>query len=250
MPESVTVVLAMRDPISRRRTRGLLEAQPGVTVVAECASGVETVDSICAHSPSVVLLDAGMPDLDALAIVERVGAYEMPAVIFLTRLDRGLLRKLELHGLSYLLESFDDRRLVDVFRRAVRQTEPRAQAGVRRRLARLLAGDEVGSMERRIPVRSAGRTQYVELDDVRWVEGAGAFSRLHLDDRTHVVKATLDELADRFPDGFVRIHSTLVRTSEVAEIQRGDGGVALVTLRDGRHLRVSERSGPEIVAAG
>ena len=246
MAGSVTVALSVHDPSTRRRLRQLLESLPDVNVVAECSAGAHTVDAIWQHEPTVLVLDAQMPDIDGFAVVERVGVEAMPALVFLTRMDRPTLHTLELHGVNYVLEPYDEDRFVEALRRAVRQSEPRALEGVRRRLARMLAGDEEGSRQRRIDVRGAGRPHFVELDDVRWVEGAGAFSRLHLDDGTHIVKATLEELADRFADGFVRIHSTLVRTSEVAEIRRTDDGQALVMLRDGRHLRVS-KAGPEVV---
>jgi two-component system LytT family response regulator len=247
MPFSVDVVLSVHDPACRRRLRALLESAQPARIVAECSTGELTVEAIHEHGPAVAVVDAQMPDVDGLAIVERVGVEVMPAVLFVTRLDHATLRALELHGLNYILEPFEDSRFLAAFRRAADQAEPRALAGVRRRLTRMLAGDEEGSMRRRIAVRSTGRPQFVELDDVRWVEGAGAFSRLHLDEGTHIVRATLDELAEHFPDGFVRIHSTLVRTSEVAEIQRTGAGDALVMLRDGRHLRVSEARRPEVV---
>jgi two-component system LytT family response regulator len=243
----ISVVVSVHDPAVRKRLRRLLESQVSVSVAAECAGGAHTVRAIRQHEPALVLLDAQMPDMNAFGIVEEIGADEMPSVVFITKLDRSVLRVLEVHGIAYLLQPFDDERFHSTFRRAVLQTEQRALAGVRRRLARMLAADEQGSKERRIPVRNAGKTQFVDLDDIRWVEGAGLFSRLHLDDRTHVVKVSLDALADQFADDFLRIHSTLVRSSEIAEIQRTGEGEARVTLRDGRHLRVSHDSPPEVV---
>ncbi len=250
MSGSAAVVLSSNDPTLRRRLRGLLDSQPSVRVAAECGTGAQTVDAVLEHAPTVVVLDVQLPDLDGLGIVERIGVEAMPTLVFLTRLEPVMLSVLELHGINYLVEPFNDEEFLSAFRRAVRQTEPRALAGVRRRLGRMLAGDESGSRERRIPVRNASNSQFVHLDDIRWVEGAGAFSRLHLDDRTHVVKATLDELTARFADDFLRIHSTLVRSSEIAEIQRTDGGEALVTLRDGNHLRVTSEPGFDVIQAG
>lgn len=227
----------------------MLEGLSAVRVAAECETGADVVDLIHEYQPSVALIDAQLPDMSALEIVEEIGAGAMPAVMFVTKVHSTLLRVFEVHGVSYLVQPFGEKRFRSELRRTVLQTEPRALAGVRRRLARMLAADEDGSRKRRIPVRNAGKTQYVDLDDIRWVEGAGSFSRLHLDDGTHVVKATLDALAERFADGFLRIHSTLVRSSEVAEIQRTEEGEALVKLRDGRSLRLSENAQPEVIQA-
>lgn len=249
MAAPISLVLAAHEPALRQRLRSLLEGLSVVRLAADCATGTDAVDLIREYQPAVVLIDAQLPDLSALEIVERVGADQMPAVMFVTKVDSTLLRVFEVHGLPYLVRPFGEKRFRAELRRTVFQTEPRALAGVRRRLERMLAADEEGSRERRIPVRNAGKTQYVDLDDIRWVEGAGAFSRLHLDDGTHVVKATLDALADRFADGFLRIHSTLVRSSEVAEIERTEEGEALVTLRDGRSLRLSADAQPEVIQA-
>ena len=92
-------------------------------------------------------------------------------------------------------------------------------------------------------------SQFVNLDDVTWIEGAGSFARLHLEDRTHVIEAGLDELAERFADDFVRIHSTLVRTSEIAEIQMTGEGESLVKLRDGRDIRLRRTERAQLLPA-
>ena len=249
MAGPVSVVVSVHDPLVRQRLRRLLERREFVSLAAECSSGAQTLSAVREHEPSLVLLDAQMPDLDAFRIVKEIGPEAMPSVVFLTNLDSSVLRVLEVHAIPYLLEPFDDERFDSTLRRAVLQTERRALAGVRRRLARMLAADEQGSKDRRIPVRTAGTMQYVDLDDIRWVEGAGSFSRLHLADRTHVVKVSLEGLADQFADDFVRIHSTLVRASEIAEIQRTGEGEALVTLRDGGHVRVSRNAHPEVIQA-
>ncbi len=249
MADTVSTVLCVHDPTLRRRLSGLLASEASVWVAAECASGAAAVEAVLDYQPELVLLDAQLPDMDVFEAVEAIGVASMPSVVFLTRLDSSLLRVFEVHGIPYLLQPFSDDRFRSALRRAMLRIEPRALAGVRRRLERMLAADEEGSRARRVPVRNAGKTQFVHLDDIRWVEGAGEFSRLHLDDRTHVVKASLDELADRFADGFLRIHSTLVRTSEVAEIERTDAGEALVKLRDGRQLVLSEDARPEVIPA-
>ncbi len=242
-----TVLLSVHKAPVRERVRELLAGYASVELVAECSSGAQTLLDMREHEPSVVLLDAQMPDSGAFGVVSEVGPEAMPSVVVLTEFDSAILRVLEVHAINYLLLPLDEERFHTAFARALRQTERRALAGVRRRLVRMLAADEEGSKERRIPVRNAGKTHFVDLDDIRWVEGAGTFARLHLDDRTHLLKADLDVLTERFADDFVRIHSILVRTSEIAEIQLTEDGDPLVKLRDGKQIRVSQSERPQIV---
>lgn len=235
-----SVLIAVAAEPSRRRLRDLLGRRPDVVCRGECGSAVEAVRAIREGAPDIVLLEVQLPDLDGFEVVRRVGAEAMPVVVFITSLDRRVLGVLEVHALDYLLEPFDDERFHAAVDRAARLAGQFARQGLARRLARLLAADEEGSRQRRVPVHSAGKIQFVPLDEVRWVEGAGSFARLHLyDGRTHLLRETLGELGERFADDFFRIHrSILVRSSEVSDIERSDDGVAVVRLRDGSELRV------------
>ena len=247
VPDLFTVILSIHETSVRERARALLAGYESVEVVAECTGGEQTLRLMREHEPSLVLLDAQMPEPGAFEIVNEIGPDAMPSVVFVTEFDSAILRVLAVHSINYLLLPFDEAHFQSALERALRQTEKRALAGARRRLARMLAADEEGSKERRIPIRNAGKVQFVDLDDIRWVEGVGTLARLHLDDRTHVIKAELDELAERFADDFVRIHSILVRTSEIAEILRSDDGDPLIKLRDGKHIRLTQGERPQVL---
>ena len=248
MGNPFTVLLSVHEESVRRRARTLVSGYDSVDLVAECTTAAHTLLAMREHEPSVVLLDAQMPDLDGFGIVGEIGPEAMPSVVFLSVFDSTILRVLEIHAINYLLLPLDEDRFHATFARALRQAEGRALAGVRRRLVRLLAADEEGSKERRIPVRNAGEAHYVDLDDIRWVESTGTFVRLHLDDRTHIIKVSLDHLAERFADDFVRIQSILVRTSEIAEIQLTNEGDSMVKLRGGNNIRLSRIQPPQVSA--
>lgn len=239
--EPRTVLVAVADPRMRQRLRDQLDRRHDVVFLAEAGEAEEAVRVLREIRPDIALLDVRLSGGDGFGVVKEVGAEEMPVVVFITALDSHALRALEVHALDYLLEPFDDDSFHAAIDRAMRYAARFALEGLGRRLQRLLDGDEEGSRERRIQVPSAGQVQYVPLDEVRWVEAAGSFARLHLyDGKTHLLRESLGTLAERFADGFFRIHrSTLVRSSEVAEIRRDDDGDALVVLRDGSELRVS-----------
>ena len=238
-----TVLVAVAEPRLRQRLRDQLARREDMLFLAETGEGAETVRLLRDDRPDIALLDVRLPGAEGFEVVERVGAAAMPIVVFVTPLDSHALRALEIHALDYLLEPFDDDTLHAALDRAMRFSSRLAFEGLGRRLERLLAGDEDGSRARRIAVKSAGKAQFVPLDEVRWVEGAGSYARLHLyDRRTHLLRQDLDELGKRFADDFVRVHrSTLVRSSEVAEILTEDEGDTRVLMRDGTELRVSRR---------
>lgn len=243
MVELPTVIVSTHEAPLRRRLRDLVEGHGGVESVRMCRTGAETVAALREQERAVSLLDVRLPDLRPTELVAEIDPASMPSTIFLTGFDGSLLRGFEIHALDYLMLPLDETRFQETFSRALGRSRGSSLAAVRRRLARWLAKDEEGSKSKRLPVPAAGRQQFIDLDDVRWVESTGRYARLHLDDRTHVVELGMDELAERFADDFARIHTVLVRSSEIEEIRMADGGDSVVRLRDGRriHLRPGER---------
>jgi DNA-binding LytR/AlgR family response regulator len=93
----------------------------------------------------------------------------------------------------------------------------------------------------RLPVRTGGRTVFVDLGAVDWLEAADNYVRVHVRQREYLVRDTLAALESQLdPDRFVRIHrSAIVPVDRVAEIRPTSHGDAELALRDGTRLSVS-----------
>jgi DNA-binding NarL/FixJ family response regulator len=66
------VVLADDHTLVRAGIRSLLERIPGIKVVGEADTGLESLALIGAHQPDVVLIDIAMPGLNGLDVATRV----------------------------------------------------------------------------------------------------------------------------------------------------------------------------------
>jgi DNA-binding NarL/FixJ family response regulator len=83
-----TVLVADDHPAFRSAARRLLEAE-GYAVVAEAATGGETIEMAGRVRPDMVLLDIGLPDLDGIAVAQRLtGEATAPAVVLTSSRDR------------------------------------------------------------------------------------------------------------------------------------------------------------------
>jgi hypothetical protein len=93
----------------------------------------------------------------------------------------------------------------------------------------------------RLLVEDDGRRVFVRTAEVDWVEAAKNYVRLHVGDRTHVLRTTLAALEQRLdPERFRRIsRSTLVNLDCVNELQPWFHGDAICILRSGVRLTVS-----------
>ena len=86
----IRVVVADDQALVRAGFRVLIDASPGLEVVAEAADGVEAVEASRLHRPDVVLMDIRMPNMDGLEATRHVlelGNEPPTRVLILTTFD-------------------------------------------------------------------------------------------------------------------------------------------------------------------
>jgi DNA-binding NarL/FixJ family response regulator len=67
----------------RRAMAAVVEQTDGFVVVAEAASGEESLEAAAAHGPDLVLMDVNLPGIDGLEATRRLRAGETPPVVLL-----------------------------------------------------------------------------------------------------------------------------------------------------------------------
>lgn len=246
---NIRVLIVDDEPVSRRRIRRFLAAEPDVEVIGEAASCYEAVRLIRAHDPEVVFLDIQMPKQDGFNVISEIGPKRMPLVIFVTAYDEHAVRAFEVHALDYVLKPFDGDRLRQAFARARAQLEMEAAADQRRDIASLLrsiGAQGSGAPARsdgRMMIKSHGRVHFISAAEIDWVEAAGNYIRLHIGPSSYLVRESLARLEERLDAArFVRIHrSALVNLDRVKEMRHWSSGEYLVVLADGTELKLSRR---------
>lgn len=252
------VVVVDDDDLSRRRIRDLLSDREGFRLAAECSSAEEALEAIRTERPDLLFLDIEMPEIDGYELLERLEAPR-PHVIVMTAHERYALRGFDENAVDFLLKPYDRRRFETALERGaerVRSAERDALLGRLREVVSEGAGPAAapapdgqpdgGRPLRKLVVRSQETKRLVDTADIRWIEAADYYARLHTATRSHLLRRSLSWLEEHLdPDRFVRIHrSSIVNVDHIREIVPWSGGSYNVRLADGTELRmVASRKG-------
>jgi len=110
-----TVVIADDEELFRSGLRMIVEAAPGIEVLAEAADGEQAVAQVRRLRPDVVLMDVQMPTVDGIEATRRISALDLPSrVLMLTTFgrDRYVFDALRAGASGFLLKSVPPAELV------------------------------------------------------------------------------------------------------------------------------------------
>ena len=214
----------------------------GVNVVAEAADTRTAEQLVETTQPDVIFLDVDMPFESGLELAARLMKATDPQVVFVTAHAEHALEAFELEATDYLLKPVSRARLMQCVQRLERDK--------RRKPARLEAGQDTSQIDgqtgltgylTRVMVKSGGRMQFLHLDEVRWIESADNYVRLHARSGSFLIRAKLAELELRLnPAKFIRIHRrTIVSVDAIKEFEPWASGELIVVLHDKTKLKLS-----------
>ena len=169
----------------------------------------------------LLLLDLNLHGRDGMQLLASTVAGSFHTIIVSANTEQAL-RAFEYGVIDFIAKPFSRERLEQALQRVI-DREGRA-AGAAKFLA----------------VRKLGKVELVEIDRVLYVEGAGAYAELVLEDgRRELHDKTLEKLHALLPPVFERIHkSYVVRWSAVKTLHAQEGSHYEVELRNGLRLPV------------
>lgn len=233
MTLALRVLVCDDELIARRRAARLLSEQPGVEVVAECASGGEVLARLAAEDVDLVVLDIHMPGMTGLETALQM-PEDRPYLIFLTAHPEHAVAAFDVGATDYLVKPVDEVRLKKALDRARRQLD--APLGRD-------AHDAAAPLAR---LAIATRTGVVLLgpDEVTHAVFDGQLVTVHTRDRAILSESTLQELEQRLSaPHFERVHRrAIVNLLHVERLEPVLSGGYVARIAGGKSVDVSRQA--------
>lgn len=249
-PPAITALIADDEEAPREQLRAaLLQAWPGLDIVAECRNGVDAWDAWLEHEPAVCFLDIRMPGMTGIDVARRIDGRT--PVVFVTAYGDHALAAFDAGAVDYVMKPVDAQRLAQAVERVRPRVEAPAPAAPAADALQALLAQLAGQQRRPAPLdiiqASVGKeVRQIRVDDVVYFEADARYTRVvyrHDDaDAEALIRTPLKELLAQLDErAFLQVHrSVIVARRHVASAVRVDEGQMHLTLRGrGETLPVS-----------
>jgi len=200
-----------------------------------CADDSKFVSAVSESAPDLVIVDVHAPAIRQARSWEAVGVNRAPITI-ITGYDPSTVSPFASSAIDFLVKPFDAERFGAALDRAKSEIararmdlEPEAGASVPEQK------QSVRPFLQRLAVEADERIVVVKVEDIRWMQAAGNYIRLHVGKTSHVLRRSMKNLQALLdPNRFLRVHrNAIVNLDHVEEFHLPPSGNMFVKLNDG-----------------
>lgn len=229
---SIRTIIVDDERLAREGLKQLLQEIDGIEIIAEASNADEAIELVEQLKPTLLFLDIEMPEKNGFDLLEEL--IDAPYVIFTTAYNEFALKAFDVNALDYLLKPIELPRLKEAVNRVKKLISESTQAGGSNR--RLNENDQVF-------IRDGERCWLVKLTDIRLIESAGNYAKIHFDRYQPLIHKTLNALDERLSQGqFFRANrQQIINLSYIDKIEPFFNSGFLIYLKDGTKVEVSRR---------
>ncbi|MFV9485046.1 LytR/AlgR family response regulator transcription factor [Christiangramia sp. ASW11-125] len=233
------------EELARKRVLNLLEDVSQIDILGECSNGKTAIEKINRDKPDLIFLDINMKDMNGFDVLKKIEIDPKPIVIFVTAYDTYALKAFDAEAFDFLLKPFKDERFFKTITKVLNTTTSEAEENFEKRLVELFHEYSKSNLHlnsvSKIPVKQGNKTSLVDPREIHYIQASGYYAEIYVDGRKHVLRESLNNLAEILDHNFIRIHrSTIVNLNFVHEIIHSDYSEIDAKMTCGKLLHVSK----------
>lgn len=240
----IRAVIIDDEPLACSIVQKFLEGHTDIEVAGVANDGFEGFKLINEHHPDIIFLDIQMPKINGFEMLELV---EKPvSVIFTTAFDEYAIQAFEKNAVDYLLKPFTKER----FNKAVEKfkIQHRQQAMINTLQPLLESASGIPGQSNRIVVKSNSNIIIIPHQDIKFIEAADDYVKIHTKDSSYLKNRTLsffENILD--PAVFVRVHrSYIINITYITRLDPLEKDQFRVQLTTGELIPVSKTGYPKL----
>ena len=203
----------------------------------------DAIKAIRLDKPDLLIIDFKMSSFEDPEITEEVDAYDIPAVIVISKMEQFEHDTPGILTTDYLIKPFDEKRVLFSLKRAKTAIKNKKPESLINRVTDLInqLNEKNKSYLKRISVKKNDKIFFIETDEIDYIETAGNYLKVYYSGKSQLIRETLTNLISQLnPELFYRIHrTTLVNVKKVQEFQSYYHGDYIVIMKNGAKLSMS-----------
>lgn len=140
MTGTIRILIVEDDPAFRDRFAGFVAATPGFELLAALSDATSAIAALARHTPDVVLVDLGLPDMSGIEVIREVARLHPAADVMVVTVfgdESHVLRSIEAGATGYLLKDSLPGEFVELVRQLRAGASPISPMIARQLLRRL-----------------------------------------------------------------------------------------------------------------
>lgn len=217
--------------LAREGLKGLLKEFSDIEIVGEAENADDAIRLVDELKPKLLFLDIQMPEKNGFDLLEEL--IDAPYVIFTTAYNDFAIKAFEVNALDYLLKPISEQRLGEAISKVRKLIQETSESPERKGL----------TGEDQVFIRDGERCWFVRLNEVRLIESAGNYAKIHFDKYQPLIHRTLNSLDDRLsPQDFFRANrQQIINLNYIDKIEPFFNSGFLIYMKDGKKIEVSRR---------
>jgi two-component system, LytTR family, response regulator len=218
---------------------------PSIHVMETANTAADGLVMLQELRPQLVFMDVDMPGMTGFEVLKKLEPLSFE-VIFVTAYNQYAMEAFEYNAVAYITKPIVTEKLVAAVEKAIVKIEEKKYT---EHIFSLLENVQQKNEHDKIALPTLQGLQFVNLNQICYVESSGNYSNFFLADNTKImVSRQLGEYEKLLPaDNFVRIHDKhIINLTCIKEYIKGSGGE--VVLENGARLTVAARRKDELLS--